>query len=194
MKRSRLASFLLLTMPGVPFVYYGEEIGMVGAKPDERLRTPMQWRAAHAGGFTTGTPWETLQADSLTTTVEAEDADSGSVLTMNRRLIHLRAVTPALGEGKLVPLEASAAGVAAYARRSGDRVVLVVANLTSQPLRGVTMSAAAGSLPAGAWRVRSMLDGRRAGSLRVGTDGRFVNYSPMAELGPLEGYVLELRR
>ena len=167
---------------------------MVGAKPDERLRTPMQWRAAHAGGFTTGTPWELLQADSLTTTVEAEDADSESVLTMNRRLIHLRASTPALGEGKVVPLEASAAGIAAYARRSGDRVVLVVANLTSEPQRGVTISAAAGSLPAGAWQARSMLDRTRAASLRVGADGRFVNYSPMAELGPHEGYLLELHR
>ena len=77
MRKARLASLLLLTMPGVPFVYYGEEIGMIGAKPDERLRTPMQWRRGHADGFTTGTPWEPLQDDSLTTTVEAEDARYG---------------------------------------------------------------------------------------------------------------------
>jgi len=174
-------------------VYYGEEIGMIGAKPDERLRTPMQWRAAHAGGFTAGTPWETLQEDSLTTTVEAEEADSGSVLTMNRRLIHLRAVLPALGEGKLIALEASAAGVAAYARRAGNRVVLVVANLTSEALRGVTLSAA-GSLPSGAWRARSLLDRSRVASLRVGADGHFSGYAPLAELAPMEGYILELRR
>jgi glycosidase len=194
MKKSRLASFLLLTMPGVPFVYYGEEIGMVGAKPDERLRTPMQWRAAHADGFTTGTPWETLQADSLTTTVEAEDADSESVLTMNRRLIHLRALTPALGEGTLVPVPASAEGVAAYARRAGNRVILVVANLTSSPVRGVTFSATVGSLPPGAWRVRSLLDRSSVSPLRVQADGRISGYLPLAELAPLEGYLLELRR
>jgi alpha-amylase len=194
MKKARLASFLLLTMPGVPFVYYGEEIGMVGAKPDERLRTPMQWRAAHAGGFTTGTPWETLQDDSLTTTVEAEDADSASVLTMNRRLIHLRNLTPALGEGKLVSLEASVAGVTAYARRSGDHIVLVVANLTSSPLRDVRLSGAAGSLPPGAWQIRSLLDRSSVSPLRVRGDGQVSGYVPLAELGPLEGYVLELRR
>src|SRR5205807_9502115 len=59
-RKSRLASFLLLTMPGVPFVYYCEEIGMIGCKPDERLLTPMQWQRGQAAGFTTSTPWESL--------------------------------------------------------------------------------------------------------------------------------------
>ena len=43
--RAKLAATLLLTLPGLPFVYYGEEIGMTGDKPDPRLRTPMQWAA-----------------------------------------------------------------------------------------------------------------------------------------------------
>ena len=194
LRKARLASFLLLTMPGVPFVYYGEEIGMIGAKPDERLRTPMQWRRGHADGFTTGTPWEALQEDSLATTVEAEDGDRSSVLTMNRRLVHLRAQTLALAEGRLVPLRASADGVAAYARRVGQRVVLVVANLTSTAIRGVTLSSAAGALPAGEWRVRSLLDRSSAASVHVGADGQLSGYSALAELAPLEGYVLELVR
>ena len=60
--RRKVAADLLLTQPGVPFIYYGEEIGMSGVKPDERIRTPMQWDSTDAtGGFTTGTPWEPLQ-------------------------------------------------------------------------------------------------------------------------------------
>jgi len=43
---AKLAATILLTLPGVPFVYYGEEIGMRGDKPDERLRTPMQWNGS----------------------------------------------------------------------------------------------------------------------------------------------------
>ncbi len=48
---ARLAATILLTLPGVPFVYYGEEIGMTGDKPDERLRTPMQWNGSSLLGL-----------------------------------------------------------------------------------------------------------------------------------------------
>ena len=72
-RRARLAATLLLTMPGIPFVYYGEEIGMTGAKPDPRLRTPMHWNRQASMGFTTGLPWEPLQPDSLSANVEAQD-------------------------------------------------------------------------------------------------------------------------
>jgi glycosidase len=71
MAKSRVASFLLLTLPGLPFVYYGEEIGMTSAKPDERIRTPMQWTADRAVGFSRGTPWEQLSDDSLGTSAAA---------------------------------------------------------------------------------------------------------------------------
>ncbi|HEV2951548.1 MAG TPA: alpha-amylase family glycosyl hydrolase, partial [Actinomycetota bacterium] len=50
--RARQAAVLLLTLPGLPFIYYGEEIGMTGNKPDPRLRTPMHWRRGPAAGFT----------------------------------------------------------------------------------------------------------------------------------------------
>jgi glycosidase len=192
-RKARLASLLLLTMPGVPFVYYGEEIGMIGAKPDERLRTPMQWRSGHADGFTTGTPWEVLQDDSATTTVEAQERDSTSILAMNRRLIHLRSRVPALGTGKLVPLSASADGVAAYLRRAGDQAVLVVANLTNQPLDSVTLSSDVGTVPPRRWALRGLVGATAAAPLIVGNDGRMDNYVPLSQLAPLEGYVFEFK-
>ena len=192
--KARIASFLLLTIPGVPFVYYGEEIGMIGAKPDERLRTPMQWARGHADGFTNATPWEALQEDSLSTTVESQEKDSSSVLTLNRRLIHLRAAMPALADGKLVPLRASVDGVAAYARRSGNQVVIVIANLTTASVEHVTLASDGGALPGGRFTVRSLLDGSRAAPLRVAADGQLTGYVPLARLAPLEGYVLQLTR
>src|SRR3989475_8381581 len=87
--RAKLAATLLLTLPGLPFIYYGEEIGMTGSKPDPRLRTPMQWSPRPGVVFTTGTPWEAPQPDSMTTNVATQDADPRSLLNLYRPLIHL---------------------------------------------------------------------------------------------------------
>ena len=73
---AKLAATLLLTGGGTPFVYYGEEIGMTGQKPDERIRTPMRWDATGpAAGFTSSTPWEPLGYEPPVTDVATERAD-----------------------------------------------------------------------------------------------------------------------
>jgi len=192
--KAALAATLLLTLPGLPFVYYGEEIGMTGNKHDgdERLRTPMQWSAAPHDGFTTGTPWEALQPDSATVTVAAQENDPGSLLNLYRRLIHLRAANPALAAGELVPLTASNAQVAAYLRREGRRAVLVVANLGATPVSGVTLASEGAVLRAGRYAPRSLLGTAAAAPLRVGADGRVQGYVPVATLGPLQARVFEL--
>ena len=192
MAKAKVAALLMLTMPGIPFVYYGEEIGMIGAKPDERLRTPMQWSRAHAGGFTRGTPWQPLQSDSLTTTVAAQERDPASLLHLTRRLIHLREANPALAGGELIPLTASHDAVASYIRRDGDRLVLVVANLSAKTLRGVTIASAEGALPAGRWALRNLLGGSAALPLRTGADGTLAGYVPLRTLAPRRGYLFEL--
>ena len=139
--KARVASFLLLTLPGLPFVYYGEELGMTGAKPDERIRTPMAWtRSAPHVGFTTGRPWQPLAADSLDANVEAQDLRRSSLLNVHRTLIHLRSATPALGVGLLVPLTTSHPAVVAFLRREPTGEVLVIANVGPATLASVTIS------------------------------------------------------
>jgi glycosidase len=189
---AKLAATLLLTLPGLPFVYYGEEIGVTGDKPDERLRTPMQWNRGPAAGFTRGTPWEALQPDSLTTNVEAQEADTGSLLSLYRRLIQLRAANPALGSGELVPLTASSAAVAAYVRRAGDHAVLVVANLGTAPLSGVTLSSGGSVLAAGRYALRSMLGGPTATPLTIASEGQIKVYVPVGSLGPMQSYLFDV--
>jgi glycosidase len=190
--RARVAAALLLTLPGLPFVYYGEEIGMTGDKPDERLRTPMHWSRGQAAGFTRGTPWESLQPDSLTANVEAQETDPRSLLNYYRRLIHLRGVTPALGSGALVPLVASNTAVAAFLRREGDRAVLVVANLDTTALAAVTLSSPERALPVGWHTPKALLGGSSAAPLQVSPDGRIRGYVPLRSLAPLTSYLFEL--
>lgn len=127
---ARLAATILMTLPGVPFIYYGEEIGMTGDKPDERLRTPMQW-TRNARGFTRGKPWEAAQPDSLTTNVAAEDHKRGSLLNLYRQLGQLRAANPALRDGRLEPIETGSDSVLAYWRVTERASVVVLANLGS---------------------------------------------------------------
>jgi glycosidase len=189
---ARQAAELLLTLPGLPFVYYGEEIGMTGDKPDPRLRTPMQWTPGRAAGFTTAAPWEPLQPDTATANVAVETRDSASLLTHYRKLIHLRANNPALGGGDFLPLQSSDPAVAAYLRRSGSHVVLVVANLANAPRTGITLATGDAALPAARYTTRDLLGGGAGGPLTIGVDGRVNAYVPIATLAPRRTYVLDL--
>jgi alpha-amylase len=126
--RARVAASAMLMLPGLPFVYYGEEIGMSGTKPDEQIRTPMQWSGAPGGGFTTGTPWESAQPDWAVTNVQAQERDPGSLLNHYRRLIHLRNAHSALGSGDLAVGSASDSALAVIVRRSPGETLLVTVN------------------------------------------------------------------
>jgi glycosidase len=195
MARAKIAATLLLTLPGLPFVYYGEEIGMSGNKPDPRLRTPMQWSAGPAGGFTTGTPWETLQPDTLAINVSAESADPGSLLNLYRRLIRLRSSNDALAIGRLVPLTAGSTEVIAYLRRAGDKAVLVVANLGAAAVTGVSAHSEKGAIPSGSYAAHGLLGTQNGATLVVGPDGQLLGYVPLTgRLGPRESAVFDLVR
>ncbi len=189
---ARLAAELLLTLPGLPFVYYGEELGMTGDKPDPRLRTPMQWSPGRAAGFTTGAAWEPLQPDSATANVAVQTSDSASLLSHYRTLIHLRAITPALAAGDFTPLQSSDPGVAAFLRRNGARVALVVANLATSPRTGVTISSSDSVLPAARYRTRDLLGGTTGAPLNVDRAGRLNAYAPLPTLAPRRTYVFDL--
>jgi alpha-amylase len=194
--RAKLAATLLLTLPGFPFLYYGEELGMTADKPDPRLRTPMHWTLERTAGFTQASlPWEPLQPDSFTANVSAQHGDPASLLNHHRRLIRLRAATPALGAtGDFIPLETGRDGVVAYLRREGGQTVLVVANLGEAPVARLALSSSASVLPAGRYSGRPLLGRTRQAALRVGGDGRIRNWVAVPTLEPFEAYVLELVR
>ena len=142
-----LSAGTLLTGPGTPFVYYGEELGMTGDKPDEQIRTPYPWTAGGPGyGFTTGMPWEPVGDGAATASAATEATDPGSIRSTYRDLIRLRDEHPALASSPVIPLDSSVAHVAASVRvRGGDRL-LVIQNLAAEPAAGASFRAPAGSL------------------------------------------------
>lgn len=192
--RARLAASLLLTLPGFPFVYYGEEIGMTGSKPDPRLRTPMQWTHGAAAGFTKGVAWEPLQRDSLTANVEAENGDSGSLLNLYRRLIHVRAENPAIGSGDFVPLTTGNDAVAAYLRRKGRRNVIIVANLGASRVSGIATNSASGALPPGRYVAKSLFGNSGETSFSVTGTGVISKWVPVPTLEGLTVHIIEISK
>ncbi|TAJ99904.1 MAG: DUF3459 domain-containing protein [Chloroflexota bacterium] len=188
----RLAATLLLTGPGVPFIYYGEEIGMTGAKPDEQIRTPMRWDATTPGaGFTSGTPWEGLSGDPAGTDVATEGADPDSLLSAYRLLTRLRADHPALAAGALIPVTASDRHVVAYLRATADETVLIVANVGIEAVASPALSLEAGPL-CGNPSAEAILGSASVRPPEVSSTGGFDAYLPVDQLGPREAIVIEL--
>lgn len=113
----KVAMTFFLTMPGVPFIYYGDEIGMKyevglpskeGSNERAGTRTPMQWAPGATAGFSTCEPsklYLPVATDNGKITVASEEKDANSILNYTRRLIAVRKSTPALGnlgEWKLI--------------------------------------------------------------------------------------------
>jgi glycosidase len=163
---------VLLTLPGTPFIYYGEEVGLQNGptSADESKRTPMPWTPT--GGFTTGTPWFAYAPGVATANVASEINDPQSLLSYYRNWIAARKRSIALLKGDITPLETSSQ-ILAFTRDSGDEHVLVVHNLgdssasltlpvTGLPEAiledsGVSITGSNISLPArssGVWRIR----------------------------------------
>ncbi|HEX4963320.1 MAG TPA: alpha-amylase family glycosyl hydrolase [Thermoanaerobaculia bacterium] len=130
----RLAAAVLLTLPGAPFLYYGEELGLQNGsgQPDPFKRTPMPWDATPGGGFTTADkPWFDFAPGRETANVVTETGDPDSLLSHYRRLIRLRHASPALKKGTLTVLSPTKtnSAVLAFVREGGGERVLVLHNL-----------------------------------------------------------------
>lgn len=191
--RARVAASLLLTNPGLPFVFYGEELGLTGGKPDERIRSPMPWDgSAAAAGFTTGTPWEALEDGWETANVATEAADPDSLLSDYRELIRIRRDHPALTSGTHLPLLASEPAVYAFLAVGRDEVVAVVINLADEAVTEYELSLAGGVCKLGPV---SVIDGDGDGGLEPvppvpDPSGGFEGWRPVTSLPPYSTLVL----
>jgi maltose alpha-D-glucosyltransferase/alpha-amylase len=139
----RLFNALLLSMPGSPVLYYGDEIGMgdnIWLSDRDGVRTPMQWTPDRNAGFSTCDPQRLnlpLVADPVygfqVTNVESQLRSNNSLLQWTRRMIQVRKEHPAFGCGEFLDLGGTNASVLAFARTFGDDVVVCVNNLSRFP-------------------------------------------------------------
>ncbi len=137
---------LLISLPGSPVLYYGDEIGMgdnIYLGDRDGVRTPMQWNPDRNAGFSAADPqrlYLPLILDPVygysALNVEAQMRNSSSLLNWTRRMIGVRKQHPVFGLGDFSELPASNPSVLAFVRTFGDDKVLCVANLSrfAQPV------------------------------------------------------------
>jgi len=138
-----LFTALLLSLPGSPVLYYGDEIGMgdnIWLGDRDGVRTPMQWTPDRNAGFSTSNPGQLFLPVIMdpiyghqVTNVEAQLASSTSLLHWTRRMIEVRKQNPAFGLGTWEDLGGSNPSVLSFVRAFGDDVVLCVNNLSRFP-------------------------------------------------------------
>ena len=145
----KVAMTFFLTMPGIPFIYYGDEIGMKyqedlpskeGSNKRGGSRTPMQWAKGETAGFSTCKPSELylpVDTDGGRITVETQDADPNSLLNYTRALARLRHATPALnnqGDWQLIS-SLSQPYPMVYKRTLGKQTIVVALNPSGKTVK-----------------------------------------------------------
>jgi maltose alpha-D-glucosyltransferase/alpha-amylase len=139
-RKIELMNSLLMSFPGTPVIYYGDEIGMgdnIYLGDRNGVRTPMQWSPDRNGGFSRADPAR-LYAPSImdpiygyeSVNVEAQSRSLSSQLSATKRLMAVRKSTLAFGRGTMTFIRPTNRSVLAYVRQWGDEVILCVANLS----------------------------------------------------------------
>jgi alpha-amylase len=196
-RKARTAAAMLLTSPGVPFIYYGEEIGMVGQKPDELIRTPMQWSRAEHAGFSEGTPWQRVNRDYPDKNVEDQLADPDSLLNHYKALIQLRNQYAGLRVGNLVQVETNSEQVWSTIRINEDETIVVLVNLGRSVITDYNLSLREGPLE-GSYQAFTLYSDNYPGEIvfepPVANEvGGFDPFQPVIELPPFSTLIVYLQ-
>lgn len=135
--KAKVAASILLTLPGSPYIYYGEEIGMIGKKPDPFIREPFIWDAKSKDEIRTSWEKPRFSTDSTVIPLSLQMSDENSIYSHYKKLISLRNSSVALTSGDLIPVPVSNPAISVFIRSDAGQSLLVVHNLsgTSQVLR-----------------------------------------------------------
>jgi maltose alpha-D-glucosyltransferase/alpha-amylase len=157
-RKIELMNSLLMSFPGTPIIYYGDEIGMgdnIYLGDRNGVRTPMQWTPDRNGGFSRADPAR-LYAPTImdpvygyeAVNVEAQSRSLSSLLSATKRLISVRRSTLAFGRGSITFIRPANRSVLCHVRQYQDEVILCVANLSrSAQATELDLSAFKGRIP-----------------------------------------------
>ena len=128
--QARLAASILLTLPGAPYLYYGEEIGMRGMKPDEQIREPFLWSAKADTGQTSWIEAE-YSTPEMVTPLDVQMKDSASMYHHYRNLIRFRRASEVMTYGTAEPKDLSDDQLMGFVRKHEETEYLVIHNLSA---------------------------------------------------------------
>lgn len=143
--KQKLAALAVLTLPGTPVIYYGDEIGLPQGNDqqspgDLAKRTPMIWSADQGHGFSTNDPWTAFSTEQDGVSVAAQDQDPQSLLNNYRTLIASRKATPALNAGTLSDVTPMGSAGVSYQMTAPDGShVAIVLNFGSRTMPAQTI-------------------------------------------------------
>lgn len=127
--KAKVVASILLTLPGTPYIYYGEEIGMRGKKPDPKIREPFLWKS---GEDPNRPKWidpyynTTDNLDPLT----VQRKDTASLFNHYKEVINLRKAHPVLEKGKIRYTDVTNSSVVGYIRENSDEQLLILHNIS----------------------------------------------------------------
>ncbi len=156
--KAKLAANLLLCMPGIPYLYYGEEIGMNGSKPDEDIRLPMQWNSQSTAGFTDGSPWRAPKNDYTNKNVADQQRDTASLWRSYQQLIAIRNNQPALSKGNFKHIDTGNSAIFACLRQYEADDILVIANVSNNLQENVLVQMKFSGIASGNYVARRFKD------------------------------------
>lgn len=172
-EKCKLAASIYLTLPGVPYIYYGEEIGMLGSKPDEDIRRPMQWSDAYQAGFTSGTPWNSLNSNFPLYNVETEREDPASIFNRYKKMIQVRNLKPSLQTGDYLEAYPVFGEIFSFIRATEDDTAIVVINTSGHSLQNVSIDITASGLSTGSYTWWEMMKNQTA-TLSIDESGNLL--------------------
>jgi glycosidase len=121
-----------MSAPGSPYLYYGEEIGMLGKKPDQNIREPLIWDNKENDKIRTTWIKPRFSTDSTIVSVNHQLTDNNSLLNYYKSFIKLRNTSYALTYGDLLPVNQSNPAICAFIRSDEKESLLVLHNLSAK--------------------------------------------------------------